>query len=571
MTTATRLVAELKSNAEDFEFYPTTDEIIQAMLDDISKMDKDAQDESDKREEEYCNRHGHPPQYYGRFRADKVDVSSILDIGAGHGKVLRAFSAWCAGRGNAKPTLMAIEKSQTLIRELTKDALVIGTDLHAQNLLGKQAGVVFSNPPYSEYDQWAAKIIRECSFEVCYLVIPQRWVNSQIIADALAFRPVDTHIVGEFSFEDAEDRKARAKVSLVRLTSSDTPNSLFDAFFSAQFGAMEQAAKKSQEQSKESHKERRQTLITRAGLVGALVELYNDELDRIRSNYEKVADIDPHILGEFGVTASSIRDGLKNKLDNLRCVYWRELFTNMTEITKRLTRVNRQSMLDRLDKTMCVDFSAANVYAILCWVLDRAHEYEDSQIVGVFNDLMNATNVKLYKSNARVLTAGDWRYGCRVDLTHYALEYRLVVSRCGLSRPSWKKSGSYLSSRGQGMLQDLLCVANILGFDCDPSSPLICESGSDSSLWVSGRSHTFHDRDGRVIVEVKAFLNGNMHIRMGQEFALALNVTMGKLQGWIHNPEEAADELGDPAAAEIFNNNHHVGLQNQCLRIGLVA
>jgi hypothetical protein len=69
------------------------------------------------------------------------------------------------------------------------------------------------------------------------------------------------------------------------------------------------------------------------------------------------------------------------------------------------------------------------------------------------------------------------------------------------------------------------------------------------------------------LFEVRAFLNGNMHIRLNQKFALALNVEHGRLKGWIKTAAEAVEELGDVGAAERFNSCFRLGSGNLPLMI----
>jgi len=45
----------------------------------------------------------------------------------------------------------------------------------------------------------------------------------------------NTKTIGEFSFEDAEDRKARATVNLIRIELSTETDDAFDRFFDEQF------------------------------------------------------------------------------------------------------------------------------------------------------------------------------------------------------------------------------------------------------------------------------------------------------------------------------------------------
>jgi len=46
-------------------------------------------------------------------------------------------------------------------------------------------------------------------------------------------------------------------------------------------------------------------------------------------------------------------------------------------------------------------------------------------------------------------------------------------------------------------------------------------------------------------MEVRAYMNGNLHIKFNQAFMLALNVEIGRLQGWIHNAQHAAEEMDE--------------------------
>jgi len=64
------LISELKKENEDFEFYPTTDEIIFALIKNIKGL-------------EYSKK-----GYYSK----RFDFNSFLDIGAGNGKVLKAIN-----------------------------------------------------------------------------------------------------------------------------------------------------------------------------------------------------------------------------------------------------------------------------------------------------------------------------------------------------------------------------------------------------------------------------------------------------------------------------------------------
>ena len=78
------MLAELKHTNQDHEWYPTTNEIIEAF-------------------------HNHVHHF---------EIESLLDIGAGNGKVLTAFKDKNSKKEHCYPTdLLAIEKSQPFPRD----------------------------------------------------------------------------------------------------------------------------------------------------------------------------------------------------------------------------------------------------------------------------------------------------------------------------------------------------------------------------------------------------------------------------------------------------------------------
>lgn len=43
--------------------------------------------------------------------------------------------------------------------------------------------------------------------------------------------------------------------------------------------------------------------------------------------------------------------------------------------------------------------------------------------------------------------------------------------------------------------------------------------------------------------EIRAYINGNIHCKFNKEFMKKLNTEVGRLNGWIKSPKEAALEL----------------------------
>ena len=131
MTTFPSQLRAVRQAGEDFEWYPTTNEILAAMTRDLAF--------------EIDDRHW-------RSRTP----TSFLDIGAGNGKVLRAVA-----RLERIGALHAIEKSSTLLQSLPDNVFILGVDFWNTSLFDKEVGFIFSNPPYSRFEEWSAKILRE--------------------------------------------------------------------------------------------------------------------------------------------------------------------------------------------------------------------------------------------------------------------------------------------------------------------------------------------------------------------------------------------------------------------------
>lgn len=539
-STIQALVAAVKETDQDHEFYPTTAEIISAMVKDLKRLEE---------------------KHYLR-------LSSVLDIGAGNGKVLKALR-----EQTDLHTLHAIEKSPILCESLDADILIVGTDFWEQSLFSKQVDVIFCNPPYSEYDLWAEKIIRQAAARLAYLVIPRRWSGSTCIIDALKFREADTKLIGSFDFEDAEDRRARAKVDLLRIEfkssrnqhNRDEDDDAFERFFKVQFADLiSKFEDPGTEEDKENDRTGRRKRPFHSLVVGpnypeALVNLYNQEMAKIERNYQLVSELDADLLREFEILPSRVMAALKTRLNGLRHDYWHELFSHLDTITTRLTAKSRTNLLNVLHKHVQVDFTVTNIYAIVLWVIKNANRYLDSQLIDTYETMVDKANVYNYKSNHKTFVQDSWRYcSSRESNTHFALDYRIVVQSvggCNSSGYSWVKG---LEERAAEFLGDLLTVATNLGFQPYPSfDNRLAHVGRQD--WHPGQLEEFtffaKKNESNILFDVRGFKNGNLHIRFTQNFIMALNVEYGRLKGWLKSGAEAAEELKDPKAATYFQTN----------------
>ena len=539
---------ELRATKQDYEWYPTTNEIIDAF-------------------------HRHAHQY---------EIKSLLDIGAGNGKVLNRFREINSAIPDCYHTeLFAIEKARPLLVSLPIDIGILGTDFWEQSLLDKSIDCVFSNPPYKEFIDWSVKVIREANANFIYLVLPQRWKEQKQIIDAISIRKAGYEVIGEFDFLNSEDRTARAKVDLVfiRLCHEDYLSKKYryrdsiqnqtDPFEQWVCEFFNLGDKKNKGNSSDYAKEcadsqtRKQkvenSLVPGRSLIEVLDSLYREEIDGLINNFKNVSTLDEALFRELDISVDSIIRSLRSRIEGLKNAYWQELFNNYSPLTSRLTASSRSSFIGSIRRKTNIDFTSSNAYAITVWAIKNADQYLDNQLIDTFNSMVDAANVINYKSNERVFKKNSFRYYNDDDKhTHFKLDYRIVVERMG----GLIKSNSYnrycsrggLIERAANFLDDLLVIAKNLGFNSDDSVA--------KHSFVAGGKEEFYctNKAGKELklMEVRAYMNGNFHIKFNQSFMLALNVEIGRLQGWIHNAQQAAQEMGEniEIVNQYFNKSY---------------
>ena len=513
MNTAT-LVAQIKEAGQDFEFYPTTKEIVYRVW-----------------------------RGFGNYRSHL----KILDIGAGNGNFFRLLEECEKQFGEGQcPTFYkyAIEKSQILLSNLPAEVFVIGTDFRFQTLIDKQMDVIFCNPPYSEYEQWAAKIIREANAERVFLVIPTRWKNSPLIQQAIKDRGVFVSVLDTYDFNNAE-RAARATVNLLSIyfgEKYDRKESAFNIWFEQTFKFAADKAEEfdyKAEQRKEA--EIGAQLVKGQNLIERLEELYTAEMERLLTNYRAIEKLDASILKELNVDTTKLREGLKLRLKGTKSLYWKQLFDRLTAITDRLTSKSRQELLGKLQEHTSIDYTSANAYAVVLWAIKNANQYMESQLKALYLELSSPENIKAYKSNARTFSQDAWRFK-QEKFTHYKLDYRIIERAYKCFETSWDgKEVRALTDSAHNRIGDIMTVAKNLGF--------AVQGDSHNFFWRPGEPQVFYYEENgqeKQFMRVKAYLNGNIHYQFCKEFSKAFNIEAGRLFGWIRNAHEAAQELDLP-------------------------
>jgi hypothetical protein len=528
------LLERVKATGQDFEWYPTTREILRHLYDDTKEL---------------------PIQRSRRGL-------SLLDCGAGDGKVFRVLEELFEEE-KARVTdesdrrrlenwpfdikKYAIEKSRPLIESLPSDVFIVGTEFHDQSLIDKKVDIVFSNPPYSEYVEWTDKILRETPAEIVYLVIPSRWQENERLAKTIERRAARHRVLGDFDFLSSEDRQARANVQLVRFDlGKQNARDPFSIWFDEHFD-IDVSEEKEKVSEYERTREIKRELISTRNLIPELVRMYHRDLDDLLGNYQSLGDLNPELLKELGASLEGLKGALKLKIEGLKNVYWNVLFDRLTSITERLTKKSREDLLRTLTSNTAVDFTEGNIVAVVIWVVKNANKYFDKQLLEVYSRLTEKDCIQRYKSNQRIVT-DDWRY--LKEMTHYALDYR-IVTKCFQNFDGYSydmrngiRSGTF------DIIADVFVVASNLGI---PIHPRVL----DTHTWAPGEKKEFHDRDGDLFVDIKAYRNGNVHFRFSPEFMKRLNIEAARLNGWVKSPAEAAEEIGvtlDEATAAFGRN-----------------
>ncbi len=563
------LINELKENNEDFEFYPTTNEMLEVIvpyLDDEIVLDIGCGTCKFKKYME--NWASEETRIYNQ-REDRKEKEALLR-GEKYYKNYKSES-----RFRKIKKYYVIEKSRVLLKKLDEDTICLGTNFNETMLIDKKVSTIFCNPPYSEFEEWTKKIISEGNYKQAFLVIPQRWKDDIYINNLLKRYDTTVDVLGSFDFLDAE-RRARAKVDVLRLRKTkyinksysvdampDFEEDAFNIWFNDTFGLenKEKNNKVEREYERNRRIEEEKTAAIKNALVSSedskakiLVDLYNEEYNKLINNLKLIMQLDDEVLETFGFSVAKVKEGLKVQIKGLKIIYWNMVFDEFKEITSRLTSKTRNKLKETFTELQTIDFNIENIYAMILWVIKNANKYYNSQLIDFFKDLSEEENVKPYKSNQRLFENDGYRWNYKRDEKRdYVLDYRIIMSNP--FRISWSgklETDSYDSDR---TLLDIFTIAKNLGFE-----PLSIIKPKD----FGEKCYIYLRKGTDVFMEYKVYKNGNMHVKFNKEFTKALNVEVSRLLGWIRCKEDIAREFPEEIAkgAEKYFKSNYILLEN---------
>lgn len=536
-----QLINELKENDQDFEFYPTTKEMIEAVYkysDGGEWLDIGAGTCNFKK---YYNEIGkeHQQIYNAKYEAFRNSYKHNND------KFDYSLEPKDNERGRFIRKYYVIEKSKILLEKMDRDVICLGTDFNATMLLDKPVNNIFCNPPYSEYEQWTERLIYEANTKRIFLVIPERWKDSEKIQTAIKKTKSFVTSLGSFDFLHAE-RQARAKVEVIKITKENAERyrdlkeyneTAFDRWFDDTFKMRDKKDLNEWDQEKIKKENIKNKLVNaEQSKAKILVDLYNDEITTLYNHFKAIAGLDVDILETIGISKNAVKEALKKKASGTKTRYWRLALDELEEITDRLTSKTRENLFNNFKSLHTVDFTLENLYPVILWVIKNANEYYNDQIIDFFKELSSPANVKPYKSNQKVFERCEWRHNNFKDpekISHYTLDYRIIMS--SPFRTEWYsgKLDTYQHGAKQ-TLQDIFTIANNLGFKIG-----LCDMPK-----VHGEKCTvLYDKSDKVFMEYRVYKNENMHVKFDIEFMKALNVEVSRLLGWIKKPEDIKKEF----------------------------
>ncbi|MDP2566431.1 class I SAM-dependent methyltransferase [Pseudoalteromonas marina] len=549
MSTAATL-RELKKNSEDYSWYPTTDEQIKCITDDILKLNK-----------------------LFDLGIDNDKEIKILDIGAGDGRILTSINGALSDQMYRGVDMLAIEKASVHTNEyFKKNITLIGSEFDETNLVSKKCSIAVCNPPYDDFQNWLEKIISQLTFGVFYAVVPVRWVKDERIQLAIKERGIKlTEVLLESDFLNAE-RRANTKVNVIRFSFVDLNDSSLhlseeaiknrdnkvclctdgnDAF--QRFIEDELCIKKTT--VKEPHRigsfnasiaetiaseslfnenGKSTELVKSKGLLFALLDNYERDLNHSLDQYKLIGQIDRTLLLKLNVDTYSIQKAVKCELEGIRNVYWSMLINNLEAISQKLTKEKRTHLEDTLKKNS-LDFNYKNAIYVISYAVELANNMIEDSLIEVFKKLTNESSVtKHYKSNKHMYF-DSWRHTKPNNDTRFILDYRFIHNY------RYNYTGDKLNDSAYNFLGDIIVAFKLLGYSQIRTTHSQAEVLAGKSVCVYG-----HGIDGKevLLLDIKFYKNGNRHIRMNQRAMLTLNVTVSRLLGWVRSKEEFEDETG---------------------------
>jgi len=532
----------LKQANEDFEWYPSTPEILEALKKDLwaylRKHKNDYDVRRGKNNDDIWIRED--SEYVGNKekKKERIVIDSFLDIGAGDGRVLDLFSA-----GKLYGIEIARAQADDLIR---RGIFLIGRNYWDVSLHNNSYSLIYSNPPFSDFVRWVGKILAECNFRVLYLVMPVRWKNQEEIMREL--KRYDVSVVGEYDFSEA-DREARGRVNLVRVNppwkkdkykrscSGDDVEFDYDHQETLE-NAFERWVREYIADFKESpdrpwEEEQKQELALKQTPIEQLLSDHETERENLGNAFRAIGKLDAEIIKLLGQDKKSMLEIIRQSIENLKLKYWRAVFDKLDPVRKRMTYDTRGRIFRNIEEFKTLDFNADNIYSIVIWIINNCNVGILEQIGEVFDKLTTPEYIEQYVSNKHWThsdwrhTDSNWKYQKLPKRWKLGLDYRIVVRTYN--------QYSYSSMGMRTVIDDFIVICDNLGFTiraCD----------HPNYTWHQAEQK-FYTNDGELAFTMRYYTgNQNAHLKINKRLLMKFNVEVAKIRKWMSDPEDIVEE-----------------------------
>lgn len=566
----TSIIPVLKQNNQDFEFFPTTAEILQAVSDNIFK----------EKTKDLLNDAGELvfDDYTKRKMQEHI---SILDICAGNGSALMQLKSNLTQKGFTHISLSAIEKSFILYSLLDDDIALVGTDYFAENMINKKADIVFCNPPFSQTEEWFKRLLTTtpaCVKDI-YFVCPSKQGLSKKYQTMFDEFVLSKGRKGEytmsvlqnktFSFTDGE-RSARVDAVVLHLSLKSkyeySEKYDKDSLFSVHFPELETKLKKAgyssyRDVEEDKNQQRRDLVVAQFGdddIVKVLVEEYQMEYNEFMDAYSKLNEVPLLLLRKLDIDLYKAKELLFGFLTNLETRYWRKLFELYQPLREKLTSVSIKKLMDYV-QSRNFSFTYANCLAVTVFAVKQTNRLLIEQVLTKYKHWAEVGNYHGYKSNQRLFDEGRFKDKINPDdiKTAYHATHRWTNTDIENIMPFTVGERKNLEYRivdvGLTFEKDRwTCVENSTAWvACNDLMTIAKNFGYDGNLNIAdtehGKRYTVHgfDRNNNSVVlfEYKVFKNGNAHFFINKDFMIDIMLSVGKYLGWVHSKEQAMQDL----------------------------
>jgi hypothetical protein len=373
-----------------------------------------------------------------------------------------------------------------------------------------------------------------------YLVLPVRWKES--ISSRCGIELYDVKNIGEFDFLHA-DRTARARVNLIRINhkkvkvedkqggrvygshieygTENEPDS-FERWIDETIGTFEAESEESEDV---------RMLELKGQEIPDLVKSFEAEAQALLDLFKSIGKTPGRVIKAFNIDRKSILEIIRENIKSLKNRYWKVTFDKLAAINTRLTHNTRHKLLSEMEEFNTLDFNEDNIYSIVVWVIKHFNEFNNEQILSVFDALTSQDYIRAYKSNVH-WTQDNWRYAKgKGQPEKYLLDYRLVT-HC-------YKSYRY----DQNTVDDFIVICRCLGFHIPEYRYLDFEA--------IGEEQRFFATNGELAFTVRIYKNHNAHMKINQQLMMKFNIEVARLRHWINNYKDIQEEF-DVSPMEAF-------------------